>query len=101
MAGVKAVLAAISGAGIVMCVSREFGGRLELSLLRKAEISERTRHKNAKPTHPERNTPPADLYLPPQDNPEKMRYRHNDKQRGGQRNVSFLAHSRVPLAWKS
>jgi hypothetical protein len=43
-----------------------------LPLEGKAEVCEGTGHKNAQPTHPERNAQAADLHLPSKDDPQQM-----------------------------
>jgi hypothetical protein len=68
----------------------------ELPPLREAEICESTGHKNAQPTHPERNAQAADLYLPSKDDPQQMHYRHHKKQRGGGRHVGSLVQPACP-----
>src|SRR6516164_7864009 len=60
-----------------------------LPLQRKAEVCEGTAHKNAQPTHTGWNAQPPDLYLLSKDDPQQMHYRHDEKQRGGDRHISF------------
>jgi hypothetical protein len=67
------------------------GGRL--FVLREAEVCEGTGHKNSKPTHPEWNAQAADLHLPSKDDPQQMHYRHDEKQRGGDRHIGFSVQS--------
>ena len=64
-----------------------------LPLLREAEICKGTGHKNAQPTRPERNAQAADLHRPSKDDPQQMRYRHDEKQRGGDRHIGFSVQS--------
>jgi hypothetical protein len=64
-----------------------------LSPLQEAEVCERTGHKNGQPTHPERNVQAGDLYPPPEDDPQEMCYRHDEKQHGGNRHVGFSIQS--------
>jgi class 3 adenylate cyclase len=64
-----------------------------LPLQRKAEVCEGTAHKNAQPTHPGWNAQPPDLYLLSKDDPQQMHYRHDEKQRGGDRHISFSVQS--------
>jgi hypothetical protein len=64
-----------------------------LPLLREAEICERAGHKNGQPTHPKWNAQPADLYLPPEDDPQQMNDRHDQKQRGGDLHIGFSVQS--------
>ena len=68
-----------------------------LPLLAKAEICQRTGHKIAQPTHPERNAQPADLHLPSTDDPQEMDYCHDEKQRGGDRHISFSVQAACPF----
>ena len=58
--------------------------------LREAEACESTGHKNAQPTRPERNAQAADLHRPSKDDPQQMHYRHDEKQRGGDRHIRFF-----------
>jgi hypothetical protein len=45
------------------------------------------------PTHPEWNARAADFHLPSKDDPQQMYYRHNEKQRGGDRHIGFSVQS--------
>jgi hypothetical protein len=78
-----------------VCVARAGGSPpqvfdlIGLPPLQEAEVCERTGHKNGQPTHPERNVQAADLYPPPEIDPQEMRYRHDEKQHGGDRHVGF------------
>jgi hypothetical protein len=69
-----------------------------LPVLRVAEVCEGTGHKNAQPTHPERNAQAADLHLPSKDDPQEMDYRHDEKQRSGDRHIGFSVQSAYPSA---
>jgi hypothetical protein len=62
-----------------------------------AEVCERTSYKNSQPTHPERYAQAADLYPPTEDDPQEMRYRHDEKQHGSDRHVGFSIHFRLPF----
>jgi hypothetical protein len=57
--------------------SRQVDDLAGLPPLREAEICESTGHKNAQPTHPERNAQAADLHRPSKDDPQQMQYRHD------------------------
>ena len=61
-------------------LSRQVDDPIGLPLLREPEVCEATGHKNAQPTHPERNAQAADLHLPSKDDPQQMHYRHDEKQ---------------------
>jgi hypothetical protein len=65
--------------------------------LGKAEICEGTGHKNAQPTHPERNAQAADLCLPSKDDSQEMDYCHDEKQRGGDRHIGFSVQAACPF----
>jgi hypothetical protein len=67
--------------------SRQVDDPVGLLVLREAEICEHTGHKNAQPTHPERNIQATDLHRPSKDDPQQMHYRHDEKQRGGDRRI--------------
>ena len=73
--------------------SRQVGHLAGLPALREAEVCESTGHKNAQPTRPERNAQAADLHLPSKDDPQQMHYRHDEKQRGGDRQIRFSVQS--------
>jgi len=64
-----------------------------LPVLREAEICEGTSNRKGQPTHPEWNAQAADLYLPSKDDPQQMHYRHDEKQRGGDRHIGFSVQS--------
>src|SRR5438132_10978457 len=87
--------------------SRQLGDLAGLPPLREAEVRESTGDKNAQPTHPEGNAQAADLHRPSKDDPQQMRYRHDEKQRGGDRHIGFsvqsacLSASRPILAYGS
>ena len=49
--------------------------------------------RKAKPTQPERNAHTADLHLPPEDDMQEVRYRHDEKEPGGYRHISFSVQS--------
>jgi hypothetical protein len=66
---------------------------VRLPPLQEAQVCERTGRKNGQPTHPERNAQAADLYRPPEDDPQEVRYRHDEKQHGGDRHVGFSIQS--------
>ena len=68
-----------------------------LPLQGKAEVCEGTGHKNAQPTHPERNAQAADLCLPSKDDPQEMAYCHDEKQRGGERHIGFSVQAACPF----
>jgi hypothetical protein len=69
-----------------------------LPLQGKAEVCEGTGHKNAQPTHPERDAQAADLCLPSKDDPKEMDYRHDEKQRGGNCHIGFSVQAACPFA---
>jgi hypothetical protein len=64
-----------------------------LPLLREAEICEGIGHPKGQPTCPEWNAQPADLHLLSKDDPQQMHYRHDEKQRGGDRHIRFSVQS--------
>ena len=64
-----------------------------LPVLREAEVCEGTGNWKGQPTRPERNVQAADLHLPSKDDPQLMHYRHDEKQRGGDRHIGFSAQS--------
>jgi len=66
---------------------------IDLSVLSETEVCEGTGHKNAQPAHPERNVQTTDLHLPSKDDPQQMHYRHDEKQRGGDRHIGFSVQS--------
>src|SRR5262249_34737229 len=55
------------------------------------EVCERAGHDNGQPTHPERNTPGADLYRPPEYDPQEVWYGHDYKHCSCKGNIGFSA----------
>jgi hypothetical protein len=60
------------------------GDPVGLPVLREAEVCEGTGHKNVQA---------ADLHLPSKDDPQQVHYRHDEKQRGGDRHIGFSVQS--------